>query len=37
MRKAWDDKWRPGKHENSIAQLEAGINKLETFITEECQ
>ncbi|WP_125317157.1 RHS element core protein [Escherichia albertii] len=37
MRKAWDDKWRPGKHEDSIAQLEAGINKLETFITEECQ
>jgi RHS repeat-associated protein len=36
MRRAWDDKWQPGRHQNDIDNLVRGILNLEDWIRKNC-
>jgi hypothetical protein len=36
MRKAWDDKWMPGRHAQAISELDQSIKKLAEFIARNC-
>jgi RHS repeat-associated protein len=37
MRKAWDDKWYPGRHTNDINNLDIGIQRLKDWIAKNCK
>ena len=36
MRQAWDDKWQPGRHANDIRNLDRSIEKLQSWIDQNC-
>ncbi|MFE8647286.1 RHS repeat domain-containing protein, partial [Sphingomonas sp. NCPPB 2930] len=36
LRKDWDDKWQPGRHDADIENLDRGINNLEEWISKNC-
>jgi hypothetical protein len=36
MRQAWDDKWLPGRHQQSINELSTSVKKLTEWIAKNC-